>query len=84
MRTHWVLLLVCGSIVLGAGPRLAQVQPFEMERALVERFGFSAAEIGQLRGSQVVVKTLPGAWARYRSERPTSMRAAPCMGAPEV
>jgi hypothetical protein len=40
MLTRWVLLLVCGSIVLGAGPRIAQVQPFEMERAQVERFGF--------------------------------------------
>jgi hypothetical protein len=45
--------------VLAASPRLAPAQPADMERTLVERFGFSGAEIGQLRGSQVVVKTLP-------------------------
>jgi hypothetical protein len=30
-----------------------------MERALVERFGFSASELGQLRGGRVVVKVVP-------------------------
>jgi hypothetical protein len=30
-----------------------------MERALMERLGFSAAEIGQLRAGQTVVKTIP-------------------------
>ena len=59
MRTRWVLLLVCASVVLAAGFRVARAQPLDMERSLVERFGFSAAEIGQLRGSEVVVKTLP-------------------------
>ena len=60
MRTRWVLLLlVCCSVVLVAAPRIARVQPLDIERSLVERFGFSAAEIGQLRGSQVVIKTLP-------------------------
>ena len=59
MRKHWIVFLVCGSAVLAASPRIARVQPLEMERALVERFGFSAAEIGQLRGGQVVVKTVP-------------------------
>lgn len=59
MRTRWVLLLVCGSVVLATGPRVARAQPLDMERSLVERFGFSAAEIGQLRGSEAVVKTLP-------------------------
>ena len=59
MRTRWVLLLACGSVVLAAGPGIVRGQPLEMERVLAERFGFSATEIGQLRGSQVVVKTLP-------------------------
>ena len=30
-----------------------------MERSLVDRFGFSAADIGQLRAGEVIVKTLP-------------------------
>ncbi len=59
MRTRWILLLVCVGVVLAAGPRGARAQPLDMERSLAERFGFSAAEIGQVRGSEVVVKTLP-------------------------
>ena len=59
MRTRWALLLACGSVVLAAGPGIVRGQPLEMERVLAERFGFSATEIGQLRGSQAVVKTLP-------------------------
>ena len=59
MRTRWVLLLACGSVVLAAGPGIVRGQPLEMERVLAERFGFSPTEIGQLRGSQVVVKTVP-------------------------
>ena len=59
MRTRWVLLLACGSVVLAAGPGIVRGQPLEMERVLAERFGFSATEIGQLRGSQAVIKTLP-------------------------
>jgi hypothetical protein len=59
MRKRWIILLICGSAVFGSSPRIAQVQPVDLERALEERFGFSGAEIGQLRGNQVVVKTLP-------------------------
>jgi hypothetical protein len=59
MRSRWIMFVVCGSAVLAATPRIARVQPPDMERALVERFGFSAAEIEQLRGSQVVAKTVP-------------------------
>jgi hypothetical protein len=52
--TRWVVLLAGGAAALAAS-----AQPVDMERALVERFGFSAAEIGQLRGGQVVARTLP-------------------------
>jgi hypothetical protein len=54
MLTRWVALLACGATALAAS-----AQPVDTERALVERFGFSTAEVGQLRGSQVVAKTLP-------------------------
>jgi hypothetical protein len=40
-------------------PRIARVQPLDVERALVERFGFSTAEVGLVHGGQLVVKTLP-------------------------
>jgi hypothetical protein len=59
MRKRWIILLVCGSAVLAASPRIARTQPLDMERTLAERFGFSAAEIAQLRGGQVVVKAVP-------------------------
>jgi hypothetical protein len=59
MRHRWLILVVFGSAVLVAGPRIARVQPLDMERALGERFGFSAAELGRLRGGEVVVKTGP-------------------------
>jgi hypothetical protein len=59
MRMRRVISVICGSVVLAAGPCIARAQPLDMERALVERFGFSAAEVGQLRGGQVVVKAVP-------------------------
>ena len=61
MRTRWIVLLIlmCGSAVFVSSPRIAQSQPVDMERALMERLGFSAAEIGQLRAGQTVVKTIP-------------------------
>ena len=60
MPTRWiVLLLMCGSAVFVSSPRIAQSQPVDIERALMERLGFSAAEIGQLRAGQTVVKTIP-------------------------
>jgi hypothetical protein len=60
MRTRWIIiLLLCGSAVLVSSPWIAQTQPVDMERALVERFGFSAAEIGQMHAGQTVVKTIP-------------------------
>ena len=59
MRKRWIILLICGSAVFVSSPRIAQVQPVDMERALEERFGFSGAEIGQLRAGHVVVKAIP-------------------------
>jgi hypothetical protein len=59
MRKRPLVLLVCVAAMLAASPRIARVQPLDIERALTERFGFSATEIGQLRAGQVVVKTLP-------------------------
>jgi hypothetical protein len=59
MRKFGIVLLVCGSVVLAMSPRMARVQPLDVDRALVERFGFSTAEVGQVRGGQLLVKTLP-------------------------
>lgn len=60
MRRRWFLfLLVCGSAIPVAAPWAARAQPVDMERSLVDRFGFSAADIGALRAGQAVVKTIP-------------------------
>ena len=59
MRARSVVLLVGAAVLLAASPRIAQVQPLDVERALVERFGFSPAEIGQLRAGQMIMRTLP-------------------------
>jgi hypothetical protein len=67
MLTRGVVLLLLaagGLLLLAAGGRLAapgtaRAQTVDMERTLVERFGLSPAEIGQLRGGQVVVRTIP-------------------------
>jgi hypothetical protein len=57
MRKGWIVRVVCGSALLAAGSGSVQAQ--DPERALADRFGFTAAEIGMLRGGQVVTKTLP-------------------------
>jgi hypothetical protein len=59
MRKVRIVLLVCGSVALAMSPQIARTQPLDVERALVERFGFSTAEVGQVRGGQLLVKTLP-------------------------
>lgn len=59
MRNGLIVLLACGSAVLAGSPRVAQAQPLDIERVLVERFSFSATEIGQLRSGQVVSRTAP-------------------------
>jgi hypothetical protein len=58
MRTRWIVVLVLGGALL-AMSRVAHVQAPGIERALVERFGFLAADMGQLGAGQVVTRTLP-------------------------
>jgi hypothetical protein len=59
MRKRWIVLLMCGIAASATTPRIARLQPVDMERTLGERLGFSPAEIAQLRGGQTVTKTLP-------------------------
>ena len=59
MRRVWCAVLVCGTVVLGVGTRIARVQPLDAERVLADRFGFSATEVEQVRAGQRLVKTLP-------------------------
>jgi hypothetical protein len=59
MHRNWIAFVVCAGVVLGIEPGAVQAQPLDTERVLVERFGFSDAEVGQLRGGQRLVKTLP-------------------------
>jgi hypothetical protein len=59
MRKVWIAVLVCGTVVLGVGPRIARVQPLDAERVLADRFGFSPTEVEQVRAGQRLVKTLP-------------------------
>jgi hypothetical protein len=59
MRKIWIVVLVCGSVLLAMGARIARVQTLDVERVLVERFGLSTDEVAQVRGGQYVVKTLP-------------------------
>jgi hypothetical protein len=59
MRKIVLVVVICGSVLLAVGPRIARVQTLDAERVLADRFGFSTAEIEQVRGGQLVVKTLP-------------------------
>ena len=59
MRKSWMAFLVCGSVVLSMSPRIARVQPLDVERVLVERLGFSIGDVGQVRAGQLMTKTLP-------------------------
>jgi hypothetical protein len=59
MRRIWIAFLVAGSVLAGASPAIVRAQPVDVERTLGERFGFTMAEIGQVRGGQLLVKTLP-------------------------
>jgi hypothetical protein len=58
MRKTWIVFLAAGSVVLAMSPRIARVQPLDMERVLMERFGLASAEVAQVRDGQLVVKTL--------------------------
>jgi hypothetical protein len=59
VRKVWIALCVCGSLVLATSPRTGRAQPPDVERVLVERFGFSTTEVGQVRSGQLIAKTLP-------------------------
>jgi hypothetical protein len=59
MRRCGIVVIVLAGAALAAGPRIGSGQPQDTERVLAERFGFSPAEIGQLRSGQVVPKTAP-------------------------
>jgi hypothetical protein len=48
-----------GTVAWAMGAGAAWPQPLDVQRALTERLGFSAAELGQVDGGQLVVKTLP-------------------------
>jgi len=59
-RAACVGLLACGLAVVASARSVAQVPGgLGPERVLTERFGLSDAELGQLRGGQVVTKILP-------------------------
>jgi hypothetical protein len=58
MRKTWIVFLATGSVVLAMSPRIARVQPLDIERVLMERFGLASAEVAQVRDGQLVVKTL--------------------------
>jgi hypothetical protein len=58
-RTACIGFLACGLAVVASARSVAQVPGPGPERVLIERFGLSDADLGQLRGGQVVTKTLP-------------------------
>lgn len=57
MKRRAVIGFLATSLGLVATATLAQAP--DIERVLAERFGLSAAELGQLRGGQMVTKILP-------------------------
>ncbi|MCX6552759.1 MAG: hypothetical protein NTY02_17450 [Acidobacteria bacterium] len=59
MNTKWSAALGIIAAVVVIGTPYAQVQKVDAEKMLAERFGFSAAEIGQARAGQAVTKLLP-------------------------
>jgi hypothetical protein len=59
MRRNKVVGLLVSGLVMVATLSDAQAPVPEVERMLTERFGLTAAELGQLRGGQVVTKIAP-------------------------
>jgi hypothetical protein len=47
------------AIALALSPGVAWPQPVDVERVLAERFGFSPADLGQVRAGQLLTRTLP-------------------------
>ncbi len=58
-RAITLVLLAVGAVASTMIPGIAAAPPLDVERELVARFGFSAAEVEQVRAGQVVAKTLP-------------------------
>jgi hypothetical protein len=58
--THRIglLLLAAGTVAWAIVPGMAAGPPVDVERELVARFGFSAAEVAQVGAGQVVAKTI--------------------------
>jgi hypothetical protein len=59
MHPARIVLLLSLAVASATAPRIVRGQPLGVERALAERFDFSTVEVGQVRGGQVVVKSLP-------------------------
>lgn len=59
MRRALIALLGCGLTILIACPGRAQAPASDVERMLTERFGFTAADLAQVRAGQTVTKTAP-------------------------
>src|SRR5262245_11992336 len=59
MRSIPIALLGCGLAALAAIPGLAQTPAFDTEQVLTARFGFSPADLAQVRAGQTVTKTAP-------------------------
>jgi len=59
MRSMGLVLLAAGVVASSMVPGIAAAPPFDVERELAARFGFSAAEVEQVGAGKVVVRTLP-------------------------
>ena len=59
MRRTTLALLGSGIITLSATAGLAQAPTTDTEGVMTERFGFSAADLAQVRAGQTVTKTAP-------------------------
>jgi hypothetical protein len=58
-RAIWLVPLGAGAVAAATITGLAALPAVDVERELVGRFGFSAAEVEQVRAGQIVAKTLP-------------------------
>ena len=59
MRVTVAALVLCATTIALPGPGSVRAQALDTERVLAERFGFSTAEVQQLRAGQSVVKAMP-------------------------
>ncbi len=59
MHRLWFGVLITVAVVMALQPGSAQVRAIDAERLLAERFGFTPAELEQVRGGKSVAKLLP-------------------------